>query len=191
MKKYGDITMIITISGTPGSGKSTVAKMIATKLGFKHYSTGDFMRQMAKERGISLEELGELAKIDTLIDKTLDDRQIQLGKEEDNFVIDARLGFHFIPDSIKIYVNVKTEVGAQRILGDIKANLRHEEQAKDIQDMVDKIESRKKSEIDRYTKYYNVNIHDLQNYDLVVDSSDFTAEQIADKVIGFVSSKSL
>jgi CMP/dCMP kinase len=191
MKKYGDITMIITISGTPGSGKSTVAKMIATKLGFKHYSTGDFMRQMAKERGISLEELGELAKIDTLIDKTLDDRQIQLGKDEDNFVIDARLGFHFIPDSIKIYVNVKTEVGAQRILGDIKANLRHEEQAKDIQDMVDKIESRKKSEIDRYTKYYNVNIHDLQNYDLVVDSSDFTAEQIADKVIGFVSSKSL
>ncbi|MBT4935891.1 AAA family ATPase [Candidatus Woesearchaeota archaeon] len=183
--------MIITISGTPGSGKSTVAKMIATKLGFKHYSTGDFMRQMAKERGISLEELGELAKIDTLIDKTLDDRQIQLGKDEDNFVIDARLGFHFIPDSIKIYVNVKTEVGAQRILGDIKANLRHEEQAKDIQDMVDKIESRKKSEIDRYTKYYNVNIHDLQNYDLVVDSSDFTAEQIADKVIGFVSSKSL
>ena len=191
MKKYGDITMIITISGTPGSGKSTVAKMIATKLGFKHYSTGDFMRQMAKERGISLEELGELAKIDTLIDKTLDDRQIQLGKDEDNFVIDARLGFHFIPDSIKIYVNVKTEVGAQRILGDIKANLRHEEQAKDIQDMVDKIESRKKSEIDRYTKYYNVNIHDLQNYDLVVDSSYFTAEQIADKVIGFVSSKSL
>ena len=59
MKKYGDITMIITISGTPGSGKSTVAKMIATKLGFKHYSTGDFMRQMAKERGISLEELSK------------------------------------------------------------------------------------------------------------------------------------
>ncbi|PIN74831.1 hypothetical protein COV17_04565 [Candidatus Woesearchaeota archaeon CG10_big_fil_rev_8_21_14_0_10_36_11] len=187
MKKYGDIiTMIITISGTPGSGKSTVAKIIATKLGWKHYSSGDFMRQMAKEMSITLEELGTLAKIDPLIDKTLDERQIKLGKEEDNFVIDSRLGFYFIPHSVKVYVDVDSTIGAQRILGDIQSNLRREEQAANIQELVNKINIRKKSEIDRYTQYYDVNIHDPQNYDFIVDSTHLTAERVAEKIIIFM-----
>ena len=46
--------MIITISGIAGSGKSTVAKLLAKKLNCKHYSVGDFMRQIAKEKNIPL-----------------------------------------------------------------------------------------------------------------------------------------
>ncbi|MCH9028900.1 MAG: nucleoside monophosphate kinase, partial [Bacteroidetes bacterium] len=64
--------MIITISGKAGSGKSTVAKELARKLELKHYSIGDLMRQMAKEKNISLTELGKLAEKDDSIDKELD-----------------------------------------------------------------------------------------------------------------------
>ena len=70
--------MIVTISGTPGSGKSTVGKLIAKKLGLKHYSIGNLMRSMAKEKGLTLGELGELAKTDNgKIDHELDDMQIK------------------------------------------------------------------------------------------------------------------
>ena len=94
--------MIITISGSPGSGKSTVRDLLAQKLNLKRYSTGDFMRQLATKSGVSLEEFGKMAQQDSSIDKQLDDRQVKLGREEDNFIIDGRLSFHFIPNSIKI-----------------------------------------------------------------------------------------
>src|SRR3989338_7586745 len=94
--------MIITIAGTPGAGKSSVAKLVAKKLKLKHYSTGDYMRQIALKRNISLMELSKIAEKDKTIDKELDNWQIKSGKTKDNFVIDSRLGFYFIPHSIKV-----------------------------------------------------------------------------------------
>ncbi|MBI2112124.1 AAA family ATPase, partial [Candidatus Woesearchaeota archaeon] len=83
--------MIITISGTAGSGKSTVGKLLAKKLKYKHYSMGDLQRQIAEQRGITLLELGKLEETDPSIDKELDQKQIQLGKTENKFIIDGRL----------------------------------------------------------------------------------------------------
>ncbi|MGZ6005361.1 MAG: nucleoside monophosphate kinase, partial [Candidatus Saccharimonadales bacterium] len=45
---------IITIAGRPGSGKSTTAKMVASKLSFEHFSSGDLFRAIAKEWGIDV-----------------------------------------------------------------------------------------------------------------------------------------
>ena len=56
--------MIITISGIAGSGKSTVAKLLAKKLNYNHYSIGEFMRDIAKEKNTSLLELSNLAETD-------------------------------------------------------------------------------------------------------------------------------
>ena len=83
--------MIITISGVPGSGKSTVAKLVAQKLGFRHYSAGDFMRDIAEKRRMSLLELGKAAEKDRSIDHELDRRTAELGKSEDDFVMDLSL----------------------------------------------------------------------------------------------------
>ncbi len=74
--------MIITISGIAGSGKSTVAKLLAKRLGYRHYSIGDFMREMAKERKVSLLELSKEAEKGHSIDKELDEKQRELGKKK-------------------------------------------------------------------------------------------------------------
>ena len=76
--------MIITISGLPGSGKSTVARLLADKLRLKHYSTGDYMRKMAGDRHLTLAQLGQQAEKDKKIDEELDTWQIKLGLTEDN-----------------------------------------------------------------------------------------------------------
>ena len=171
--------MIITISGIAGSGKSTVAKLLAKKLNCKHYSVGDFMRQIAKERGLTLLELSKQAEKDKSIDIELDKKQIELGKKEDNFVIDARLGFHFIPNSIKVFLEVDINEAANRILKE----KREHEQYKDIQESIEKIKTRIASEDKRYREYYNVDYHNKNNYEIIIDTTKIKPEEIVEKIL--------
>jgi cytidylate kinase len=59
--------MIVAIDGPAGAGKSTVARQLAERLGFRYLDTGAMYRALtwlARQRGIPLangEELGELA----------------------------------------------------------------------------------------------------------------------------------
>ncbi len=171
--------MIIALGGKAGSGKSTIAKLLAKKLKFKHYSMGDFQREIAKQRNITILELGKLEEKDPSIDKEVDKLQINLGKNEDNFVIDSRLGFHFIPHAKKIFLDADLELRARRILND---KIRKEIN-KDIKDTIKKIKAREKSEITRYRKYYNVNPYNIKKYDLIVDASKPNPEDIVKDIL--------
>lgn len=179
--------MIITISGKAGSGKSTIAKIISKKLDLHHYSSGDFMRAIAKDKGLTLVELSRLAENETWVDKELDERQVNLGKKEDNFIIDGRLSWHFIPHSVKIYLDVTPEVAAKRIFGD-KDN-RKEEKIENFSDMVKKTKERTNSEKLRYKKYYGIDYHDKKHYDLVIDTSIISIDDVAKKIIEFIKNK--
>src|ERR1035437_7748083 len=98
---------IITIAGKLGSGKSSTAKMVSEILNYKHYSTGDFMRSIADQKGVPLGELNKIAETDPSIDKMLDDRNKEIGTMED-IVLDSRLGFYFIPESFKVFLELDT-----------------------------------------------------------------------------------
>ena len=93
---------IITICGVNGSGKSTSAKRVSSFLNYPHFSAGDFMREMASERGISVSELGILAEKDPSVDKEIDRRQKEYMDTHEDFVIDSRLGWFLAPDSFKV-----------------------------------------------------------------------------------------
>ena len=45
---------IITVSGTPGSGKSTVAKLLEGKTGLKYVYSGMTFRELATKHNMSL-----------------------------------------------------------------------------------------------------------------------------------------
>jgi cytidylate kinase len=180
--------MIITISGTPGSGKSTVAKAIARELNLKHYSAGDFMREMAESRSISLMELTELAKTDKSIDDEIDARTKHLALK-DNLVIDSRIAFHFIPKAIKIFLKADLKIAAQRTWKDISAQKRHtEQQLKSEKEVYDAILKRMEAEKRRFNEYYKVDFLDLRNYDFVLDTTNLTIEDSIQKVLDFVKS---
>jgi len=173
--------MIITISGKAGSGKSTVAKELAKQLKLKHYSIGDLMRQMAKERNISLLELGKAAEKDKSIDKELDERQIKLGKGENNFVIDGRLTAHFIPNAdIKVFLECEDRVRAERILEDE----RKDEKSKDIPGVISKIRERESSERKRYKQYYGIDYYDEEMYNLVIDTTNLSVKEVVGRIMG-------
>lgn len=174
--------MIITISGKAGSGKSTIAGGLAKKLELKHYSIGDLMRQLAREKRMSLNELSKLAEKDESIDLELDKKQIEL-RDQDNFVIDGRLTAHFLPYAdLKVFLDCDDKVRAERILKDNRSD----EKSKDIKGLIKKIRQREHSERKRYKKLYNIDYHDEKLYDLVIDTTKLSIMEVVEKIIRLV-----
>lgn len=172
--------MKITVSGIVGSGKSTVSKMLAEKLGFEYFSVGGIMRQMAIERGVHLKELTEEAKCDGgVIDKELDDRQIEVGKTKDDFVMDSRLGFHFIPDSFKVFLYVDLNEGSKRIF----SASRGEETYTDVNEAKDYLVKRISSEKQRYKQYYGLDFPTGCGFDLKIDTTNLTPYEVVENIV--------
>tara|TARA_Y100000310_G_C20469922_1_gene709469 strand:+ start:60 stop:590 length:531 start_codon:yes stop_codon:yes gene_type:complete len=171
--------MIITISGNPGSGKNTVAELLAKKLGFKYYVMGDIRRKIAEERGISLAELNKQDEENGETDKIVDDKLVKIGKEEDNVVAVGRTAFHFIPNSFKVFLDVTVDEGAKRI----SLQAREHEKYKDIAYGVEKIKERKKSDEFRYKKLYGIDYKDKNNYDLWIDTTTIPAIKVVEMVL--------
>lgn len=177
---------IITIAGKLGSGKSSTAKMVAEILDYKHYSTGDFMRSIANERGISLIELSKIAETDDSIDKALDDHNLEIGKME-NIVLDSRLGFYFIPSSFKVFLELDPSIASERIMEDRKTNPNRHTEATlfDSKDkIIESINTRLLSERKRYKDIYNIEDHTSHNnFDLVINTEKIPLEEVSKKVI--------
>jgi predicted cytidylate kinase len=175
--------MIVTIAGKPGSGKSTVAKKLAARLGLDHASAGDFMREMATERGISVLEFSARAEADPAIDRAIDERSRRLGVESDGLVIDARLAWHFVPHSVKVFLDVALEVAAGRIFGDHRGS---EMENIDLEATMRNIRRRSASESKRYADYYGIDYLDPKNYDLVIDTSSLSIDEVVDAIVEYV-----
>ncbi len=175
----GGYKMKITISGRIGSGKSTIGTLLAQRLGLKHYSTGGFMRQIAKEKGKTLLELSKIAEKSDEIDRILDERQMSLGEIEDDFLIDARLGFYFIPDSIKIFLDVDINEAAKRIYNE----KRLDEANQSLEDTLKNIKIRQESEKARYERYYGIDVSDKANFDIWIDTSNKSPKEIIEFIL--------
>jgi cytidylate kinase len=175
---------IITIAGKPASGKSTSAKLVAKSLGYAHYSTGDLFRELAAEQNKDVLQLNLHAERDTSIDHKVDERQKTLGLTEDNFVIDARLGWHFIPNSFKVYLDLDTLHGAERILAnpDIERDSK-EDIPQDPHEYSKVLTARLESESRRYKALYDADGHDRSNFDLVIDTKTNSPEQVSTLII--------
>lgn len=183
--------MIISFSGTPGSGKSTIAKMLATKLAWPRYYIGGLRREAAKARGLSLAEYNKLGESDPSTDQEVDDYQKKLGQESDNFIIEGRTSWYLIPHSLKIYLKVDPEVGAKRIFSNLKENNKRNED-KNLEDWTAVLKSnikRSASDAKRYNKYYGIRVDNEQDYDFVLDTSNLSLEEVFTKVYDFVLKK--
>lgn len=179
--------MIITISGFPGSGKSTVAKILEKKLNLKRYYMGGLRREAARKRGMTLEELNKLGETDPSTDKIVDDLLVKLGKTEDNFIAEGRTAFYFIPNSIKFFLDIDLKEGARRTFEEKKKGSdRNELITTSVEEELELHKERIENDRKRYEKYYGFDCYDKKNYDFVIDTTNLTPEQVAEKMIEFV-----
>ncbi len=179
--------MIITISGQPGTGKSTVAKKLAMKLSFERKSSGDFQRQLANEKGISIKELADLESKDPALDKMVDERQKKFGEQYDDFVMDTWLGAKFIPHSVKIYLYADEDIRAKRIFHDKENKIRLDsEKLSNFEETKQNMVSRDNNNIERWKRYYDFDYTEKSHYDLTIDTSDIDSDEVIQKILNFI-----
>ncbi len=175
--------MKIIVSGPPGSGKSTVAKKLAAKYNLKYYSIGILQREMAQKKGITLTELSELEEKDDSIDKEMDERQKEIGKEED-FVMDSRLGSLFIPDAeFRIFVDCKFTQRAQRIYAHNRAD-----EGGNYDTVEKNLSLREESEEKRFKEYYNFDYKDMNFYNIWIDNTKLNEDETIKIVLDQIES---
>lgn len=170
---------IITIAGKPGSGKSTTSKGLAASLGYLHFSSGDFFRAIGKERGFDVLATNLLAEQEKAIDEAVDQKLRDLGEKENQMVIDSRMAWHWMPYSLRVYLDLDLTIAAERILGHMDEARRAAEFIPDSPELYAKtLQDRLDSESKRYMNLYNVNPYDPSNYDLVIDTATHNIPEV-------------
>ncbi|MDC1205425.1 cytidylate kinase family protein [Candidatus Pacebacteria bacterium] len=171
----------ITVSGKPGSGKSSTSDKVAELLGYTRYSAGEQARNYIRENKITLAEFNQMAEEDHSIDHAID-AELRKLREHDDIVIDSRLGFYWIPESFKVYLDLHLDVATARIYKDIDMNegrLKSGEVAHSMSDVAKHVKDRLDNEKRRYQSLYGVNPYNLTHYDLIIDTSRHSPQTVA------------
>jgi predicted cytidylate kinase len=169
--------VLITISGTPGSGKTTVAKLLAEHLGIPHVYAGDIFRREAERRGLSLAAFNELAERDHSIDRELDAQMLEHARRG-GCVLEGRLAGFFargenLP-ALKIYLTADDAVRAQRVA---------QREGSDWRELLEANRARQTSDAKRYRDIYGFDLNDISIYDVVLGTDAQPPQAIAARIL--------
>jgi len=156
--------MLLTVSGPPGSGKSTNAELLAERFDLKHISGGDIFRELADERGYTPVEFNELAEEEAQIDKDLDRRLRNVAATQDDVLLESRLAGWLAAEhaDLRFWLDAPLDVRAERIA---------DREDKTVEEARAVTERREQSEAKRYLELYDIDIEDLGIYDVVINTS--------------------
>ena len=169
--------MLITISGLPGSGKTTVARLVAQTLGLKHLYAGDIFRRQAEAHGLTLEQYARRAETDHSIDRALDE-QMRRRAAEGDAVLEGRLAAFMADEAgapaLRVFLSASEAVRAERIVG---------REGGDPRERLREIQAREDSDARRYREIYDFDYHDPARYDLVLDTDGRDPEEVARAIV--------
>src|SRR5579859_5169018 len=157
---------IITLCGLPGSGKSSTADKVAQALGYERFSGGDFMREVGRRRGLSIDQTNVAAIEEPSFDQEVDDA-IRSAGERENLVIDSRTAFYFIPGSFKVFLKLDPRIAAERTFEQIKNEGRIAQDGGSLEEVYRKLLVRIHNERTRYKTKYGFDYLNETQFDLV------------------------
>ncbi|RDZ63538.1 cytidylate kinase [Haloferax sp. Atlit-12N] len=173
--------MLLTVSGPPGSGKSTTAAALAEAFDLEHISGGDIFRELAAERDMTAVEFNKLAEEDDQIDRDLDRRLRDIALDRDDVLLESRLAGWLAGDAadLRFWLDAPVDVRAERIAD-------REDKAPDI--AREETTTREASEAKRYDAYYDIDITDLSIYDIALNTARWGPDEVTAICIAAVES---
>ena len=167
-----DNRLRIAISGKSGCGNSTVSRLVADRLGLRlvNYTFKD----LAREKGLTFEEICRMAELDPQYDLTIDRMQVRLA-EQGRCVLGSRLAIWLLRDTaFTVYLRAPLEVRAGRIA-------RRESTDPDLTLVV--TEERDRRDRDRYMRLYGYDTDRFSFAALVVDTASLSQEEVAEEIV--------
>jgi len=169
---------IISLAGDLAAGKGTVSDILIKELQYGIYRNGEYVRKLAKEMNLNITSFNEYLAGHPEIDIQIEKSAAEYAKNHDNFIIDARLGWYVVPESFKVYLKVDINEAAKRAFEDEKR--KNVESFSTVEEHKQDLIRRFNLENERYWNLYHVHKEDMSNYDLVVDTTNITAQEVAE-----------
>lgn len=168
--------MLLSISGLPGAGTSSVSRRVAARLGVEHLDGGTVFRSLAAERGMDLASFGALAESDPSIDRELDAR-LAARARAGGVLLESRLAGWILANEgltgLRVWISCDPVERARRVSGRDGGSVEDAEAAN---------AAREASEAARYLAYYGIDITDLGVYDLVLDSTATPVDELVEVI---------
>lgn len=169
--------MYITINGQLGSGKSEICRYFSKEHGFEIFSTGRIQREKAMLEGISTLQMNEKSGKDYSLDYLIDNATVEFSKQHkgEDVIFDSRMAWHFVPDSFKIHLLVNPAEAGRRVFNN---RVTKEEKYSSEEDATNQLVERRRLEAERYLKVYNVYMNDFNNYNLILDTTSLSIDEV-------------
>lgn len=161
--------MRIAISGKSGCGNTTVSSLVGRELGYPLINFT--FRNLAEERKMDFWELAALAEKDDSIDFELDRRQVEMALAEEDCILASRLAIWMLKEAdLKIYLDATVEERAKRI---------HKREGGDLEEKIAETTARDAKDTARYKRLYAIDNTDPSVADLLIDTTDISASEVA------------
>ena len=173
--------MLITMWWKAWSGKGTVSKLLAEKLWYEIISIWDMKRKLAAEMWINIIEFNKMwddPEKSAEFDLKYEEYQKSLNLS-DNIILDSRLGFFAQPNAFKILLDVDEKIAGERIF----KTKRETDKNTTKKHAIDEVKERNSSDEARYMKLYNVDLWNAENYNLVIDTSERSPEEVVEIIL--------
>ncbi len=166
---------MIAVSGPPGSGKTTVAKALAQRLGLRYVSIGQLFRELAQKLGKDLVQLSKIAERDHSIDRQLDELA-RREAEKGGVVIDGHISAWIVRDLADLCVGIVAPLH-------IRVKRIADRDGRPIEEVERETRIREESEARRFREIYGIDVTDPTVFDVVVNSAFYSPDQIVEIVL--------
>lgn len=174
----------VIFSGMAGSGKTSLAKEIAKRLGLKYLCGGDALKELAAKHGYKIsdsdwwetkEGMKFLAerKSNPEFDKEVDRILLERAKAGGVAITSWALPWLGAP-GVKIWVDASAKVRAMRI---------SKRDGSSLPEATEAVKKRDRENLKLYKKMYGFSLEkDPAVFDIIIDSNDKSVTQLADEI---------
>jgi cytidylate kinase len=182
--------MKITIGGLSGTGTSTIGKSLAKHYNFEFVSGGNFARKLAMDNGMTMEERDKFLLEHPEVNdaEKIDGMQKEYGSTKDNFILESRLGWFNVPDSVKIKLHCDDEVRFSRT---------SKQDPERFGTTIEDFDATKKKSLQREENHrksiehwYGINdLNDDSHFDLIIDTTSIGVEEVLQRCVEYIESR--